>query len=220
MNVFGYVRVSTTGQNEDRQLIAMQEIGDIKIYTDKQSGKDFNRPEYKKMVRHMKRGDLLYVVSLDRLGRNYSEIKEQWRILTHEKGIDICIIDMKPILDTRSSKDLFGTVISDLVLSILSFCAENERKYIKQRQAEGIAAAKARGVRFGRRRNPIPVNFGEIIGRWEKDELKTSEVLQICQMTESTFYRRLREFRHEEKPSGNKDDCSFCAVCAASEDDI
>ena len=146
----------------------------------------------------MKKGDLLYVVSLDRLGRNYTEIKEQWRILTHKKGIDICILDMKPILDTRASKDLFGTVISDLVLSILSFCAENERTYIRQRQAEGIAAARARGVHLGRRRNPVPHNFNDIIKRWENGELKTSEVLKICNMKESTFYRRLRELRQSE----------------------
>lgn len=199
MTIFGYVRVSTTGQNEDRQLITMQELNEeIRIFTDKQSGKDFDRPQYKKMIRQMKKGDLLYVVSLDRLGRNYTEIKEQWRILTHKKGIDICILDMKPILDTRASKDLFGTVISDLVLSILSFCAENERTYIRQRQAEGIAAARARGVHLGRRRNPVPHNFNDIIKRWENGELKTSEVLKICNMKESTFYRRLRELRQSE----------------------
>ena len=198
MNVFGYVRVSTCGQNEDRQLIAMQEMNEkIQIYTDKQSGKDFNRPEYKKMVRRMKKGDLLYVVSLDRLGRNYNEIKEQWRFLTQKKGIDICILDMKPILDTRSSKDLFGTVISDLVLSILSFCAENERKYIRQRQAEGIAAAKARGVHMGRRKKPVPRNFYETVRLYENGELTVAEVLEICEMKESTFYRRLREIRQE-----------------------
>ena len=211
MSAFGYVRVSTVTQNEDRQLITMQNTDeDIQIYTDKQSGKDFNRPEYKKMVKKMKKGDLLYVVSLDRLGRNYNEIKEQWRILTREKGIDICIIDMKPILDTRSSKDLFGTVISDLVLSILSFCAENERKYIRQRQAEGIAAAKARGVRFGRRRYPVPGNFDDTIQRWEIGDLKMSEVLEICNMKESTFYRRLREFRqHENDKEGTGTDSLF-----------
>lgn len=199
MTIFGYVRVSSTGQNEDRQLITMQELNEeIRIFTDKQSGKDFDRPQYKKMIRQMKKGDLLYVVSLDRLGRNYTEIKEQWRILTHKKGIDICILDMKPILDTRASKDLFGTVISDLVLSILSFCAENERTYIRQRQAEGIAAARARGVHLGRRRNPVPPNFNDIIKRWENGELKISEVLKICNMKESTFYRRLRELRQSE----------------------
>ncbi len=196
MSVFGYVRVSTTGQNEDRQLITMQDLNEkVRIYTDKQSGKDFDRPQYKKMVKKMKKGDLLYVVSLDRLGRNYTEIKDQWRILTREKGVDICIIDMKPILDTRSSKDLFGTVISDLVLSILSFCAENERTYIRQRQAEGIAAAKARGVHLGRRKNPVPHNFNEIMKKWEEGDLKLSEALELCNMKESTFYRRVREVR-------------------------
>ena len=198
MSVFGYVRVSTTGQNEDRQLITMQDLNEkVRIYTDKQSGKDFDRPQYKKMVKKMKKGDLLYVVSLDRLGRNYTEIKDQWRILTREKGVDICIIDMKPILDTRSSKDLFGTVISDLVLSILSFCAENERTYIRQRQAEGIAAAKARGVHLGRRKNPVPHNFNEIMKKWEEGDLKLSEALELCNMKESTFYRRVREVRNK-----------------------
>ena len=150
-NNYGYVRVSTKDQNEDRQIIAMHEYGipDVNIYTDKQSGKDFRRPKYRKLLRKLNRGDLLYIKSIDRLGRNYTEILEQWRILTKAKGIDICVIDM-PLLDTRRGKDLVGTFLSDVVLQVLSFVAENERSNIRQRQAEGIAAAKARGVRFGR----------------------------------------------------------------------
>ena len=150
-NVFGYIRVSSTDQNEDRQRIAMQKKGiEAKnLYIDKQSGKDFQRPRYRQMVRRLKPGDLLYVLSIDRLGRNYEEIQNQWRILTKEKGVDICVIDM-PLLDTRRGKDLMGTFIADLVLQILSFVAQNERENIRKRQAEGIAAAKARGVKFGR----------------------------------------------------------------------
>ena len=147
MNTYGYVRVSTKDQNEDRQLIALHELGlsDKYIYVDKQSGKDFNRPQYQKLLRKLRPGDLLYIKSIDRLGRNYEEIQNQWRVLTKEKGVDICIVDM-PILDTRRGKDLLGTFISDLVLQLLSFVAENERTNIKQRQAEGIAAA---GLRHG-----------------------------------------------------------------------
>ena len=162
-NVFGYIRVSSTDQNEDRQRIAMQKKGiEAKnLYIDKQSGKDFQRPRYRQMVRRLKPGDLLYVLSIDRLGRNYEEIQNQWRILTKEKGVDICVIDM-PLLDTRRGKDLMGTFIADLVLQILSFVAQNERENIRKRQAEGIAAAKARGVKFGRPPRPLPENFYEI----------------------------------------------------------
>ena len=162
-NVYGYVRVSTKDQNEDRQLIALQEmsIPEKNIFVDKQSGKDFKRPMYKRMLRKIKKDDLLYVKSIDRLGRNYAEILEQWRILTKEKGIDIVVLDM-PLLDTRRGKDLMGTFLSDIVLQVLSFVAENERTNIRQRQAEGIAAAKMRGVRFGRPPSPLPTNFHEI----------------------------------------------------------
>ena len=144
MSVYGYIRVSSKDQKEDRQQIALKEVGvELRnIYVDKQSGKDFNRPQYKKMLRKLKKDDLLYIQSIDRLGRNYEEILQQWRILTKEKGVDIVVLDM-PLLDTRRGKDLMGTFLSDIVLQVLSFVAENERTNIKQRQAEGIAAAKA-----------------------------------------------------------------------------
>ncbi len=149
--IYGYIRVSSTDQNEDRQMIALhsRQVPERNIYMDKQSGKDFDRPQYKKLVERLKPGDLLYILSIDRLGRNYEEIQRQWRVLTKESGVDICVIDM-PLLDTRSGKDLMGTFIADLVLQILSFVAQHERENIRQRQAQGIAAAKARGVRFGR----------------------------------------------------------------------
>ena len=159
-NLYGYIRVSTREQNEDRQILALKELSipEKNLFIDKQSGKDFERPQYRKMVRKLKKDDLLYIKSIDRLGRNYSEILEQWRILTKEKGIDMVVLDM-PLLDTRRGKDLMGTFLSDIVLQVLSFVAENERTNIRQRQAEGIAAAKARGVRFGRPPAPLPENF-------------------------------------------------------------
>ena len=166
---YGYIRVSTKDQNEDRQRIALREfdIDKKNIYIDKQSGKNFNRPMYKQMLRRLKKDDLIYIKSIDRLGRNYEEILEQWRILTKEKLVDIVVIDM-PLLDTRRGKDLIGTFLSDIVLQILSFVAENERAAIRQRQAEGIAAAKARGVKFGRPKKPLPENFEEICLLWKK----------------------------------------------------
>lgn len=196
MAEYGYVRVSSLDQNEDRQMIELQKknIPEKNIYMDKLSGKNFERPAYKRLFKKLKQGDLLYIMSIDRLGRNYVEIQEQWRILTKEKGIDIVVLDM-PLLDTRTGKDLMGTFISDLVLQILSFVAQNERENIKKRQAQGIAAAKARGVRFGRPEKPIPDNFGDIVNRWEKKEIKISDVVRICDMSEPTFYRRLREYR-------------------------
>ena len=196
MAEYGYVRVSSLDQNEDRQMIELQkkQIPEKNIYMDKLSGKNFERPAYKRLFKKLKQGDLLYIMSIDRLGRNYVEIQEQWRILTKEKGIDIVVLDM-PLLDTRTGKDLLGTFISDLVLQILSFVAQNERENIKKRQAQGIAAAKARGVRFGRPEKPIPDNFGDIVKSWEKKEIKISDVVRICDMSEPTFYRRLREYR-------------------------
>lgn len=196
MSTYGYVRVSSTDQNEDRQLVAMigANIPQKNIYTDKQSGKDFERPQYKKLVRRLKAGDLLYILSIDRLGRNYEDIQKQWRILTKEIGIDICVIDM-PLLDTRNGKDLMGTFIADLVLQILSFVAQNERENIRKRQAQGIAAAKAKGVKFGRPETPIPEDFEKIIRDWDKGKISTAEALQLCNMSESTFYRRRREYR-------------------------
>ena len=169
MTIYGYVRVSSTDQNEDRQMIALRQAGveDKHIYLDKQSGKDFDRPQYKKMVKRMMQGDLLYVLSIDRLGRNYDEIQNQWRILTKEVGIDICVIDM-PLLDTRRSKDLLGTFVADLVLQVLSFAAHNERDNIRKRQAEGIAAAKARGAHMGRPVVEAPPDFEKVVKAWEK----------------------------------------------------
>ena len=195
-NIYGYVRVSSTDQNEDRQLIALSEknIPQRNIYIDKQSGKDFERPQYKRLVKKLKAGDLLYILSIDRLGRNYEEIQKQWRVLTKDIGIDICVIDM-PLLDTRNGKDLMGTFIADLVLQILSFVAQSERENIKKRQAEGIAAAKAKGVKFGRPEKSVPDDFPRLIREWEKNELPFSELLKLCNMSEATFYRRLREFR-------------------------
>ena len=196
MNVYGYIRVSSIDQNEARQMIAMKEadVSDKNIFIDKQSGKDFDRPAYKKLVRKLKAGDLLYVFSIDRLGRSYEEVQNQWRILTREIGIDICVLDM-PLLDTRNGKDLMGTFIADLVLQILSFVAESERDNIKKRQAQGIAAAKSKGVRFGRPVKEIPDNFSEIVNAWEQKEISLEEVLRKCGMSETTFYRRRREYR-------------------------
>lgn len=196
MKTYGYIRVSSTDQNEDRQRIALsaKEVPPRNIYMDKQSGKDFERPNYKRLVKKLKPGDLLYILSIDRLGRNYKEIQEQWRVLTKIKMVDICVIDM-PLLDTRTAKDLMGTFIADLVLQILSFVAENERVNIKKRQEQGIAAAKARGVRFGRPEKPVPEDFPEIVHRWEANELDIGEVLRLCDMSDATFYKRLREYR-------------------------
>lgn len=194
--VYGYIRVSSTDQNEDRQRIALSEVGveEKNIFLDKLSGKDFNRPQYKKLVRKMNSGDLLYILSIDRLGRNYAEIQNQWRILTKDIGIDICVIDM-PLLDTRTCKDLMGTFIADLVLQILSFVAQSERENIKKRQAQGIAAAKAKGIHMGRPVKGVPENFGDLVKQWEKKTLPLEQVLQECGMSEATFYRRLREYR-------------------------
>lgn len=194
MNTYGYARVSSTDQNEDRQLIALHQAGvdDKFIFVDKQSGKDFNRPQYQKLLRKLKAGDLLYIKSIDRLGRNYEEIQVQWRILTKEKSVDICVIDM-PLLDTRRGKDLVGTFLSGIVLQVLSFVAENERNNIRQRQAEGIAAARARGVHLGRPVKEAPVDFDRIVKAWEKKEITMTEVMQMTGMSETTFYWRRRE---------------------------
>lgn len=194
--VYGYARVSSTDQNEDRQMIALSEVGVSKknIFMDKMSGKNFERPQYQKLLKKLKPGDLLYVLSIDRLGRNYEEIQKQWRIITKEKNVDVCVIDI-PLLDTRQGKDLMGTFIADLVLQILSFVAQSERENIKKRQAEGIAAAKAKGVRFGRPEKHVPDDFGSLIKLWEQRKLPLSEVLKQCNMSEATFYRRLREYR-------------------------
>lgn len=195
-NVYGYIRVSSKDQNEDRQMIAMLELNvpQSNIYLDKQSGKDFNRPKYKRMVRRLRRDDLLYIKSIDRLGRNYSEILEQWRVLTKEKGIDIVVLDM-PLLDTRRGKDLMGTFLSDIVLQVLSFVAENERTNIRQRQAEGIAAAKAKGVRFGRPPQPLPPEFHSIYQEWRSGKITGSEAARRCDMPLSTFRYRAEVYK-------------------------
>ena len=196
MTEYGYVRVSSTDQNEERQISALREkqILQKNIYKDKQSGKDFERPQYKKMLKRLKAGDLLYILSIDRLGRNYEEIQNQWRILTKEIGADICVIDM-PLLDTRNGKDLMGTFIADLVLQILSFVAQSERENMKKRQSEGIAAAKKRGVKFGRPDISPPEGFADTVKLWEKKEIDIKQALEICGLKEATFYRRLREYR-------------------------
>lgn len=186
--VYGYVRVSAKDQNEDRQIIAMREVGvsEKNIYMDKQSGKDFKRKQYKRQVRKMKKDDLLYIKSIDRLGRNYEEIIKQWRYLTKEKRIDIIVLDM-PLLDTRRGKDLMGTFLSDIVLQVLSFVAENERSNIRQRQAEGIAAAKARGVKFGRPPKPLPENFHAVYQRWKNGKITGTKAAEECNMPITTF---------------------------------
>jgi DNA invertase Pin-like site-specific DNA recombinase len=194
---YAYVRVSTKDQNEDRQMTVLKELKIIPhhIFVDKQSGKDFDRPQYKKLLQKLKKDDLLYVKSIDRLGRNYEEILWQWRVLTKEKGVDIVVLDM-PLLDTRRGKDLMGTFLSDIVLQILSFVAENERETIRQRQAEGIAAAKARGVRFGRPPRQLPPQFEQIHREWREKKLTLQQAAQLCGLPKGTFYERaLKEER-------------------------
>ena len=197
MSVYGYIRVSSKDQKEDRQQIALKEVGVEKqnIYIDKQSGKDFNRPQYKKMLRKLKKDDLLYIKSIDRLGRNYEEILQQWRILTKEKDVDIVVLDM-PLLDTRRGKDLMGTFLSDIVLQVLSCVAENERTNIKQRQAEGIAAAKAQGIKFGRPPLPLPDNFYEVHKAWRSKKITLKQAAEACNMPVGTFYGKARKFEN------------------------
>lgn len=190
-NTYGYVRVSTREQNEDRQIIALKELGieGRNIFIDKQSGKDFERPKYRQLLKRLRADDLLCVKSIDRLGRNYEEILEQWRVLTKKKRVDIMVLDM-PLLDTRRGKDLMGTFLSDIVLQVLSFVAENERKNIRQRQREGIEAARLRGVRFGRPQKPVPENFMQICCQWFQKEITGEEAAKRCDMPLSTFYRK------------------------------
>lgn len=191
LHIYGYIRISSRDQNDERQRIALREVhvAPGHIYTDKQSGKDFNRPQYKRLLRKLKKDDLLYIKSIDRLGRNYEEILQQWRILTKEKGVDIVVLDM-PLLDTRRGKDLMGTFLSDIVLQVLSFVAENERCNIRQRQAEGIAAAKARGVKFGRPPKPLPGNFHQCYQQWKGGKLTGTAAAKACGMPLSTFRYR------------------------------
>ncbi len=192
---YGYVRLSTREQNEQRQMIAMKEYGveEARIYTDKQSGKDFARKNYKRLLRRLKSGDTLVIKSIDRLGRNYEEILEQWRCITKEKQAAIVVLDM-PLLDTRQTRDLTGTLIADLVLQLLSYVAQTERESIRQRQAEGIAAAKARGVRFGRAPKPLPENFRTVCRRWESGEITGTTAARECGMPLSTFRYRVAHY--------------------------
>jgi len=191
INIYGYMRVSSKEQNEDRQKIALTEMGvpENNIYMDKQSGKDFERTQYKRLLRKLNENSVLYIKSIDRLGRNYGELNEQWRIITKEKKADIVVIDM-PLLDTRREKNLLGIFISDVVLALLSYVAENERTNIKQRQAEGIAAAKARGVKFGRPPLPIPENFYQMHKDWRAGKITIEEAAKACNMCPKTFYSK------------------------------
>ena len=198
MDIYGYIRVSSVDQNEDRQLVALHGKGvvDRNIYLDKQSGKDFKRNQYQKLLRKLRPDDLLYVKSIDRLGRNYEEIQEQWRILTKIKKIDIVVIDM-PLLDTRRGKDLMGTFLSDIVLQVLSFVAENERMNIRQRQAEG----KARGVKFGRPCKPLPENFFTVLERWKNGEISGVAAAKECGMSPTTFRRNAKRQAQNNLPN-------------------
>ena len=196
---FAYIRVSTQEQHDDRQHIAMTpyEIPSRNIYTDRQSGKDFNRPAYRRLIRRLRQGDILYVKSIDRLGRSYGEIVEQWRYITREKGVDVYVIDM-PLLDTTYCKDLLGTFISDLVLQVLSFTAQIERDNLLQRQAEGIAAAKSRGVVFGKPPLKLPDDFDEIYGRWREGGLTAGQAAKLCGMSRRTLYEKTKERREQD----------------------
>lgn len=188
---YGYIRVSTKEQNEDRQLIAMREIQVDRIYMDKKSGKDFLRPQYQKMLRKLKSGDSLVIKSIDRLGRNYDEILEQWRILTKEKDVAVIVLDM-PLLNTKQSRDLTGTLIADIVLQLLSYVAQTEREFIHQRQKEGIAAAKARGVKFGREAMARPAEFFGLAEQWSKGEISAREAARQLNVSHNTFLKWAR----------------------------
>jgi len=199
-NIYGYIRVSSKDQNEDRQFIALQQekIPEQNIFVDQQSGKDFQRPQYQALINTLMPGDLLYILSIDRLGRNYKDIQEQWRILTKEKGIDLVILDM-PLLDTRKGKDLMGTFIADLVLQILSFVAQNERENIRKRQMEGIEAAHLRGVRFGRPPKPLPKNFFKVYRRWKAGEINKTVAARECEMPFSTFCYKVKVYERKKR---------------------
>lgn len=201
--MYGYIRVSSCDQNEDRQLIALNKVGvpQQNIYHDKQSGKDFNRPQYQKLLKKIKKGDLLYIKSIDRLGRNYEQIQHQWQLLTRTKGVDIVVLDM-PLLDTRCGKDLMGTFLADIVLQVLSFVAENERTNIRHRQAEGIAAAKAKGIKFGRPPLLLPDNFHEVHRAWRSRKISLKQAATACNLPVSTFYSKARKI--ESEPKQNK----------------
>lgn len=195
MDCYGYARVSTKDQNEDRQIIALQEmrVPMQNIYVDRESGKDFQRKFYKRLIGRLKKGDVMYVKSIDRLGRCYKDIIEQWKCITKEKGADIVVIDM-PILDTRNGKDLMGTFLSDIVLALLSYVSENERVNIRKRQAEGIAIAKAKGVRFGPSPRPLPENFDEVYLQWKHKEIPINKAAEMCGMPKSTFFDKAKRY--------------------------
>ena len=199
MGTYGYVRVSTKDQNEDRQVIAMREFGvqNDRIIMDKQSGKDFDRPGYRRLVRKLKAGDTLVIKSIDRLGRNYDEILEQWRLLTKEKQVAIVVLDM-PLLDTRQGRDLTGVLIADIVLQLLSYVAQTEREFNRQRQAEGIAEAKERGVRFGPDRLPMPEEFEVLAQQWWNGEVSGEHAAKSLGLSRRTFCRRAKEWGNAE----------------------
>lgn len=201
-NIYGYIRVSSIDQHEDRQIIAMKnkQIPPDHLYIDKQSGKDFERTQYQRLLQKIHPKDLLYIDSIDRLGRNYEEIQDQWRLLTKEKGADICVLDM-PLLDTRNGKDLMGTFIADIVLQILSFVAHKEREDIRKRQEQGIQAAKARGVRFGRPPIQLPSQFEAIYNQWKNKEITAQIAAQECRMSRSSFYKKIKDY--EKRDSDN-----------------
>ena len=195
-NIYGYIRVSTRDQNEDRQLIALRElkIPEKNIFMDKQSGKDFNRPQYKRLVRKLKKDDLLYIKSIDRLGRNYTEILEQWRFLTKEKGIDIVVLDM-PLLDTSTAtENLDKRFIADLVLQILSYTAEKERTNIRKRQAQGIEVARAHGVKMGRPTKDYPENWQTVYIKWKQNQILAVDAMRELNLTKPTFYRLVKRY--------------------------
>ncbi|MDR1482210.1 MAG: recombinase family protein [Synergistaceae bacterium] len=194
--LFGYIRVSTAEQHDDRQRTALApyNIPERNLYVDKQSGKDFNRPGYERLMKRIHNGDLLYIKSIDRLGRNYDEIIKQWHFITHKKGTDIKVLDM-PLLDTTYGKDLLGSFISDLVLQIMSFAAQIERENILQRQNEGIASAKSRGVKFGRKPLPLPENFNELCARWIAGEFNSHTLAALCGFSRRTLFARLKSLQ-------------------------
>ncbi len=200
MNTYAYIRVSTREQNEDRQIIAMEEFGVVKSHmiVEKLSGKDFERPLYRRLLKKLKPGDVLVIKSIDRLGRNYDEILEQWRILTKEKKVDIVVLDM-PLLDTRNGRDLTGTLIADIVLQLLSYVAQTEREYIRQRQREGIDAAQARGVHCGRFEKERPENYDSVFTRWQRGELSGRKAARLLNISHTTFQRWIKKDRITEK---------------------
>jgi len=195
---FGYERVSTKDQNEARQRESLLQMGidERDIYTDKQSGKNFDRPRYQLLKEILREGDILYVHSLDRFGRNKEEILNEWRELTKEKGVDIVVLDM-PLLDTTKNKDNLGSLIADLVLQILSWMAEEEREKIRTRQREGIDIALKKGVKFGRPKNPIPENFGEVYAEWKNGEITATKAMKQLNIKKNAFYKFVKEYEKD-----------------------